>query len=65
MRDIYCKVLSHKSFLSNFYVPEYAIMTKSVKNKKKPGMGGGVSATPKEMARAKHQLINNKEEKAR
>ena len=27
--------------------------------------GGGVGATPKEMARAKHMLVNNKEEKAR
>ena len=37
-----------------------------VKIKKQQHLGGGgVSATPKEMARAKHMLVNNKEEKAR
>ena len=42
-------------------------MTKTVrKGKKCVGFGGGgVSATPKEMARAKNMLVNNKEERAR
>ena len=40
-------------------------MVKIRKHKNQDGGGGGVSATPKEMARAKHILVNNKEEKAR
>ena len=44
------------------------IMTKTVRKGKKSvgfGGGGGVSATPKEMARHKNMLVNNKEERAR